>query len=155
MLNRDIFKMKRQVFTDALYKLGNLKIRVSGDSMEPVLYDGDYILVGKPLNLKSGDIVWFMDENGVMVLHRMVTEKDGKYVLRGDNADAFDVVLFDNMIGKMICKLDKVEVEDENRKNVFSVAYADFSVDLMLVDGLVSQLAIERLDNCSTGVENG
>ncbi|MBS4197223.1 signal peptidase I SipW [Lederbergia citri] len=87
-----------------------LKTVLSG-SMEPTFMTGSVIAV-KPLNskektdLKQGDIITFMDDEKILITHRIVgVEVSGDQVMyetKGDNNNAtdMDLVLSDNVVAK-------------------------------------------------------
>lgn len=93
---------------------GKSVLRVVSGSMEPSLYEGDYILVEKiPCNrLEKGDIITFYSEDksiyGMPNTHRIIAiNDDGSFVTKGDaniNADE-EVVTPDKVIGKYSGKL--------------------------------------------------
>ncbi|MGN0538154.1 MAG: signal peptidase I [Acutalibacteraceae bacterium] len=93
---------------------GKSILRVVSGSMEPSIYEGDYILVEKiPCEqLKKGDIITFYSENksiyGMPNTHRIIDiNDDGSFVTKGDaniNADE-EVVTQDKIIGKYSGKL--------------------------------------------------
>lgn len=58
-----------------------------GDSMQPLLYQGQTQVVLVPLSgpLKRGDLPLYQRPSGQYVLHRVVCVKDGVYYTRGDN----------------------------------------------------------------------
>lgn len=58
-----------------------------GDSMKPLLRQGETQVVLVPLNgpLKKGDLPLYQRPNGRYVLHRVVDVRQGVYYTRGDN----------------------------------------------------------------------
>lgn len=93
---------------------GKSVLRVVSGSMEPSLYEGDYILVEKiPCDqLKKGDIITFYSTDksiyGMPNTHRIIAiNDDGSFVTKGDaniNADE-EVVTPDKVIGKYSGKI--------------------------------------------------
>lgn len=64
---------------------GNVRLRVTGGSMRPFLNsEGDCVILSRANDLKRGDIVFFVRENGQCVLHRIVKIKGGAFFLTGD-----------------------------------------------------------------------
>lgn len=68
---------------------------VTGDSMEPTLSDGDFVVLQEQASYDVGDIVTFPVPEGeagagALVIHRIVGAQGDKYVLRGDNRDRDD-----------------------------------------------------------------
>lgn len=72
-----------------------------GDSMQPLLYQGQTQIVLLPLSgpLKRGDLPLYQRPNGKYVLHRVVQVKDGAYYTRGDNRYGREQVEPDWMLG--------------------------------------------------------
>lgn len=65
---------------------GSLWVRVTGLSMNPLIREGDSVLLARPLRpARSGDVV-FLDIRGMPVLHRVRTHAPGVLVTRGDAA---------------------------------------------------------------------
>ncbi len=64
-----------------------VKFTPGGNSMLPLIRpDIDSVLIKKaPDRLKKYDLPLYRRRNGAFVLHRVVKEKNGVYVMRGDN----------------------------------------------------------------------
>ena len=60
------------------------RLRVIGHSMEPILHDGDYVIVHRFTSPKLSDIV-AAKIDGKILIKRIVKIADGKYFLSGDN----------------------------------------------------------------------
>jgi signal peptidase len=66
-------------------------INVRGISMEPTLYSGDLLVMREEDRYEIGQIVAFRsDMGGAIVVHRIVDEIDGRYILKGDNNSFLD-----------------------------------------------------------------
>lgn len=66
----------------------SVKIRVTGRSMQPMLYHGrDFVtLVKPPKKLRKYDVAFYIRDNGSAILHRVVgLQREGTYIFRGDN----------------------------------------------------------------------
>jgi signal peptidase I len=68
---------------------------VSGDSMEPVLSDGDFVVLREQAEYAVDDIVAFPVPEGrigagTLVIHRIVGAEGGAFVPQGDNRDQVD-----------------------------------------------------------------
>ena len=75
---------------NGLYKL----ILVTSDSMSPIFYSGDLIMIVKVDSdqVKVGDIVTFQTKNRELLTHRVVEIKeDGEFVTKGDASEEADV----------------------------------------------------------------
>lgn len=89
---------------------------VSGDSMEPVISAGDYVVVKKDIEVLEGEIGVFIlnQETGEGVVKRLKL-KDDMYVLSSDNSEYEDIDYTSNVLccGKVIHiiknKTDKIE----------------------------------------------
>lgn len=65
------------------------RIAVTGESMAPLLRDGDRVRVRAEARPRFGDVVVVRAGSG-MVVHRLVGLRDGRLVLHGDNVPASD-----------------------------------------------------------------
>jgi signal peptidase I len=65
------------LFEDILNKGLSLRVRVTGSSMRPCLRGGEIVTIKKvsPASLKTGDLVFFKNAQGKLVLHRLVRIK--------------------------------------------------------------------------------
>lgn len=72
-----------------------------GDSMEPLLRQGETQVVLMPLSgaLKRGDLPLYQRPDGQYVLHRVVAVRQGVYYTRGDNRYGEERVEPDWMLG--------------------------------------------------------
>jgi len=65
---------------------------IVGNSMEPGLHRGDLAVVRAQSSYRPGDVVLYDSRDlGTKVLHRIVREENGRYVLKGDNNSYLDV----------------------------------------------------------------
>lgn len=68
---------------------------VSGNSMEPLLSDGDLVVLRERSEYVIGDVVTFAVPEGepgagTLVIHRLVAAEGGAFVPQGDNRDRVD-----------------------------------------------------------------
>lgn len=66
---------------------GEVAFITAGISMMPLLRDRrDKVILSKPkFNFNKNDVIFYQRDNGQYVLHRIVSIKNGEYILRGDN----------------------------------------------------------------------
>lgn len=115
---------------------------VGSNSMEPTLQYGDYVVVKKSKELKEGDIIAFKNNQGKMIVHRIVekTFRDGQEVYRtkGDNLDKVDtwVVTQDSIIGIVLYVLSREEIMIIIVFYVIIIIYASY--------GLIKEIKDEK-----------
>ena len=84
---------------------------VLSGSMKPKIQPGDVVVITNKKNndLKINDIITFKEDNDI-VTHRIVDIKDNGYVTKGDNNNSidYDIVPFDNVIGKVLFHIPKI-----------------------------------------------
>lgn len=87
MSNTLSLKEMAPVIEEILSSGGKVRITASGKSMEPVIKDGEDIVVISEINkpLDVGDIVLFKRSNGRLVLHRILAVNGNEITLRGDS----------------------------------------------------------------------
>lgn len=77
---------------------------VSG-SMEPEFYPGDIVVVKHKsrTDIKINDIVTFVDNDGIVVTHRIIEKVDNGYITKGDNNNVEDTGILneENIIGEV------------------------------------------------------
>ncbi len=80
--------------------------RVKGDSMHPLIRDGDMLFVEKCLydNLKWGDIVVYNSVDGFPIVHRLIRKLvDNKLEIRGDGyLSVTEIVGMSKIIGRAV-----------------------------------------------------
>lgn len=82
---------KRELVSRLLRQNQKMEIRVSGNSMIPLLKDGEKITILTVDKVKPGDIVLWARKNGLGVLiHRIIAEYKGLYITKGDNLKTLD-----------------------------------------------------------------
>jgi nickel-type superoxide dismutase maturation protease len=94
--------------------MGNrqLTFRVEGNSMNPLLRDGDEILLEPAGSYKVGDVVVATHpiQTDLTIVKRIIAIEDGRFRLMGDNpresSDHFGLVDHSKIIGKFVSKLD-------------------------------------------------
>jgi signal peptidase I len=78
-------------------------VMVNGNSMEPIFYLGDLVIIRQAEDYQVGDIVTYQDaESGTHVIHRIIKTIDNRFIMKGDNnswVDAYNPTK-DEIIGK-------------------------------------------------------
>ena len=73
-------------FEDVIAEQGRLVYTNVGDSMNPVIREGNLLVIESVKEpLKVGDVPLYKRDSGQYVLHRIVKIKNGKYTMQGDN----------------------------------------------------------------------
>ena len=92
-------------FEEILNKQGTLVFTPRGNSMQPLLLDGENPVVLEKVSgrLQKGDIPFYKRENGQYVLHRIIRVRKDSYDCCGDNQSAVEAGVRDQMIlAKMV-----------------------------------------------------
>ncbi len=116
--DRRLESCKTELFGEVLERGADLRVRVTGKSMEPFLCDGDIVTVGKiqPSGLHIGDLIFFKNSQGRPILHRIIKkwkQSYGQIMLRtkGDALMTLDApVSGDRVLGKVL------RIEKQNRE---------------------------------------
>lgn len=71
---------------------GEVSFTTAGISMMPLLRDRcDKVVLSKPRSVPcKNDVAFYQRDNGQYVLHRIISSKNGEYVLRGDNQSVLE-----------------------------------------------------------------
>jgi len=81
-----------------------------GESMYPTIKNGDTVIImdkEDPMySISIGDIIVYHQDT-LIVAHRVFFIGDGFYQVKGDNAPVIDIVLEEDVIGKVINTVDK------------------------------------------------
>ncbi|MBQ8806346.1 MAG: signal peptidase I [Bacteroidaceae bacterium] len=77
---------------------------VMSDSMEPAIYTGNVLLVKEMDDYQIGDIIVYVRDDGMSIVHRIVSVDFGGYKTKGDNNAEEDewTVRTDQVVGKVI-----------------------------------------------------
>lgn len=90
--------------------LGITPLIVLSGSMQPAIMPGDVVIIRKqaPHKYKLGDVATYLESN-IAFTHRIISEEDGLFVLKGDNNNvADDKVAAEQLIGKVILTIPKI-----------------------------------------------
>lgn len=69
----------------------NTYVVTSGVSMLPHFHAGDLVILRRESTYRVGEVAAYQNhELGVVVMHRIVAIRDGRYVFKGDNNDFID-----------------------------------------------------------------
>ena len=83
---------------------GEVVFTVAGNSMRPLLTHGrDSVTLVKPAFLKKYDMVLFTRKDGSPVLHRIISENNCVYLIRGDNCYYDEFVKREDIIALVKC----------------------------------------------------
>ena len=89
------------VIADLLGSGHAVQFQARGDSMYPLIRDHDYLHVEPCDQIRVGDIVLVLADRG-LTAHRVIAQRDGMIVTRGDNAPApDDAVAREKVLGKV------------------------------------------------------
>ncbi len=86
-------------------------VLTSGTSMQPMFTAGDLAVLRSTDDYRVGDVVAYRSEElKRVVMHRVLTEKDGVYTFQGDNNDFVDPdkVREDQLLGRLALRVPKV-----------------------------------------------
>lgn len=86
-------------------------VLTSGTSMQPLFTAGDLAVLRTADDYRVGDVVAFRSEElQRVVMHRVLTEKDGTYTFQGDSNDFIDLdqVRDEQMLGRLALRVPKV-----------------------------------------------
>lgn len=73
-------------FEDVIAERGRLVYTNVGDSMFPIIREGDLLVIEAIREpLKVGDVPLYKRDSGQYVMHRIVGIRNGKYMMKGDN----------------------------------------------------------------------
>ena len=64
---------------------GRAELIVTGSSMHPLFHNRRDKVILTPRAVKRPDIILYRRDNGAYVLHRIVREKNGSFIVTGDN----------------------------------------------------------------------
>jgi signal peptidase len=87
-----------------------VRFRARGLSMSPFIKDGDVVTLAPLAGAmpKTGDIAAFLHPaTGKVVVHRIVRERSGCYVFKGDNAGEVDAALPLEQILALVTKIER------------------------------------------------
>lgn len=98
------------VMLAVLKKNADFRFQAKGHSMSPFIKDKDIITIS-PLSINNpatGDIVAvsFQDTKSFIV-HRIVDEKDGEFIIKGDNNKSIDGIFKEDQIIGIVTKVER------------------------------------------------
>lgn len=76
-------------------------IPVKGISMEPILYEGDVLIVRGQESYSIGDIVVFLYCHKDYIVHRIIDINKDTIYCQGDNAKSIEPIAKEQIIGKV------------------------------------------------------
>lgn len=86
-------------FEDVIAEQGRLVYTNEGDSMVPVIREGNLLIIEAVKEpLKVGDVPLYKRDTGQYVLHRIVGIKNGKYQMKGDNREFVENGIYERHI---------------------------------------------------------
>lgn len=94
-------------------QLKPFELTISGESMLPILHDGDIITVCRKENYVPGDILVFIYKHGEVLAHRLLKIESERYFCKGDNSLRLEDIGAAQIIGSITIK------DDPHRCSVF------------------------------------
>ncbi len=92
------------IIEEQIANKNKVKMRVSGNSMFPFLIDKETSVMLAPIDklLKRKDILFYKNNNGQYLLHRIIDIKESQIIIRGDALKQKEFLTESNMIAKVI-----------------------------------------------------
>jgi len=90
------------IYTELISEQGFMVFSVQGNSMEPLLKEGDSVRIFNVTSLKPGDCFIFK-YNGKMIIHRLAGKIGEYYYFIGDNSSSFEKVSREQIFGVLGC----------------------------------------------------
>lgn len=90
-----------KVFSTIMKEKGQAEITVNGISMNPTLYEKDKIKICRLEDYNIGDILVYQYEDEGLLVHRLLSKKEGIYFCKGDNAFRMEEVEKNKIFGKV------------------------------------------------------
>lgn len=104
-INQDIDSISSAYIKNAI-KCGVVcYVRISGNSMFPVLKHGETISIIGSEAYFLGDVIVFQYKSRTLV-HRLLAIKEGRYFIKGDNSLRMEDVCFEDIIGRVLLQND-------------------------------------------------
>ena len=112
--------------SNELLRLGrSIRFQARGSSMQPLLRDGDILLV-KPVryqNIRVGHVILCSADSGSIVVHRVIRKisckNDEHFLIKGDRAQQPDGWITSDQIYGIVISITRDEVEVKMRNPVF------------------------------------
>ena len=82
----------------------SLSFKSIGDCMLPFYQSGDVLIVKEKLDYKVGEVILAINEDR-LIAHRVLDYSNGKYLIKGDNSFAAEVVRTSDIIGAVIYQI--------------------------------------------------
>lgn len=77
------------------------EVTVIGNSMQPILNQGDKVRINREEEYKIGDIIFFKYRKEGNLIHRIIAIENGVFCCKGDNAARIEYILFRHILGKV------------------------------------------------------
>lgn len=116
---REIIKLDNPQFfvitSEILEKTGCIRFRVKGQSMSPIIKDGDLVEIKRtnPLRLKLGDIAMFTTPQKEVLIHRLIKRLNGQvreFITKGDNSADSDLAVAEREIWGVVSFVQKQKI---------------------------------------------
>jgi PqqD family protein of HPr-rel-A system len=79
-----------------------IELSITGVSMNPILFEGDNVIVQRCDDYNIGDILVFTYKTGELLIHRLLLKRADKYFCKGDNAFRLEDIEEEQIIGKVV-----------------------------------------------------
>lgn len=89
-----------------LKKYGTAELRVFGDSMLPLIKNGDHIIIKKSSSYCLNDVVVFKYKLEGLIVHRIIKIEEDIYYCKGDNAIRTEIINKEDIIGKVCSRFE-------------------------------------------------
>lgn len=107
-MNTENLKLWRMLVSKCLPDTNVIMVSVRGDSMYPILCNGDKIevILRTSEQYSVGDVIVFPYKNEGLIIHRILKIQEGRYFCKGDNSFRIEDILLDQAIGRAVISDD-------------------------------------------------
>lgn len=101
-------KLWKTVVSRCLPNKDNIIVTVCGDSMRPIICNGDKVkvILQKNDQYSIGDVIVFPYKDEGLIIHRLLKIQYGRYFCKGDNSFRIEDIPLDQVIGKAVISDD-------------------------------------------------
>lgn len=80
-----------------------LWVNIVGQSMKPILFENDIVMIKHSSIYDQGDIVVFRYWENICLAHRiLIHDQDGMYFCKGDNSFRMEKITHEDILGKVV-----------------------------------------------------
>lgn len=96
-----MFRDYNKVLSVRIKRNEKITVKLIGRCMEPLLHEGDEVIITQPKSISIGKLYLFEMPGGDLGVHRLISKKTERLLMKGDRSKGYEEINENDIIGEV------------------------------------------------------